>query len=172
MFKPPLPRYADLRKLVASGAGVKGAIRLAELPRLAAVATSVDGDADVQLSGSIDEEGFRLVGGTITTTLELQCQRCLESMQLPVLSQVELALVWREEEIAALPHRLDGLVVGTEPSDLYALVEEELLLMLPLAPRHEVACQVRGFAPPVDAQPEPDAPGPFAVLDEMKRVLR
>jgi uncharacterized protein len=172
MFKPPLPRYADLRKLVAAEAGVKGAVRLAELPRLAAVLTSADGLADVQLVGSTDEEGFRLIGGTIEVTLELQCQRCLEPMQLPVSSHVNLALLWREEEIAALPHRLDGLVVGADPIDLYGLVEEELLLLLPLAPRHEVECQVRGFEPPVDTQPEPAAPGPFAALDEMKRVLR
>ena len=167
MSKPPLPRRTDLRKFAASGARVAGAVPLAEMTRLSAVLFAVDGSAEVELLGSIGADGYRLVMGDIKATLTLQCQRCLEAMSHEVDARVALALVWKEEEISALPARLDGLVVGSDPYDLYDLVEEELLLELPLAPRHETACRMSGFEPAAVEFEEP-SPGPFSVLAEIK----
>src|SRR5262245_22087596 len=169
MSKTPLPRHAELRKLVASGGRLTGTVPLADLPRLSAVLLSSDGGVDFELTVAVDDEGFRLITGSVRGTLQLQCQRCLESMCQHVDAEFALALVWREEEIAPLPARVDGLVAGTDPYDLYELAEEELLLALPLAPRHEGACQVRGFQPEPEEKPEAAAPNPFAALGRLKR---
>jgi len=65
-------------------------------------------------------------------------------MALPVDADVRLAMVWGEEEIPSLPQRFEGIVVGEGLSDLYELLEEELLLAIPLAPRHpEGECALR-----------------------------
>lgn len=169
MLKPPLPRHAELRKLVASGGRLTGTVALAQLQRLGTVLLSSGGVVEVELRGTVDEEGFRLVTGSVRGSLQLECQRCLQPMRHDVDATFALALVWRDEEIAALPPSVDGLVVGTDPYDLYDLVEEELLLALPLAPRHEDACQVPGFEPEPDEHPEPAAPNPFSALAGFKR---
>jgi uncharacterized protein len=78
---------------------------------------------------------------------------------------VALAMVWAEKEIPSLPSRFEGVVVGADPSDLYELVEEELLLALPL-----VAAHAPGTCPSDPGMPEPEEvsesrrENPFAVL--------
>jgi uncharacterized protein len=136
MSSPPLPRYAELRKLAAAGGQLRGSVELCALERLRGATIRADGQADVDLHGGIDDEGYRYVAGRIRTTLIMQCQRCMDELGHAVDAPVNLALVWRDEEIPSLPSRFEGLVAGTAPTDLYELVEEELLLALPLVVRH------------------------------------
>lgn len=131
-----MPRHADLRKLAAAGASLTGFVPIAQLERLCAESVSSSGDASVELRFGLDDEGLRVVDGTVAAALSCICQRCLGEMSLAVRAEVNLAMVWDEAQLAALPARVDGLVVGDEPSDLYAIVEDELLLALPFAPRH------------------------------------
>jgi uncharacterized protein len=160
-----VPRQADLRKLAAAAAGIEGRIELAELPRLSALLADKSGSVEVALRVGVDDEGYRVIEGHVRAAPRLQCQRCLGTVSVDVESRVCLAMVWREEEIPSLPSRFEGIVVGTEPTDLHALVEEELLLALPLVPRHpDGECRIAQ-----DAQQDvPRHPGarenPFAAL--------
>lgn len=169
MLNTPLPRHADLRKLVASGARVAGTVALADLPRIGATLLSHTGVARVDLQCWIDEDRLRVISGSIVAELEMECQRCLEPMQYAVDAAVAIALVWEEKEIASLPERLDGVVVGAEPHNLFDLVEEEILLALPLAPRHaEGKCSVRDFVPDDSDGPQHGVLRPFAHLAGLK----
>ncbi len=131
-----LPRHADLRKLAAAGAYLAGCIPIAHLERLCAELLSSAGDVAVELHFGVDDEGFRVIKGPVAASLSCTCQRCLGEMSLAVQAEVNLAMVWDDAQLAALPARIDGLVVGEEPADLHAIVEDELLLALPFAPRH------------------------------------
>lgn len=131
-----VPRQADLRKLAAAGATIAGHIDLAELPRLRDVLADTEGRVELDLRIGVDDEGYRSIEGSVRSAPHLQCQRCLGTVSLPVDARMCLAMVWREDEIPSLPSRFDGIVVGTEPLDLFELIEEELLLALPLVPRH------------------------------------
>src|SRR5690348_8677015 len=132
MSMPTVPRHADLRRLVAAGASIQGRIALAELNRLREALSDAAGEAQVALEFGIDDEGFRSITGSVRATVPMQCQRCLETVPVAIDADMHLALVWREAEIPALPSRYEGMVVGTEPVDLYEVIEEELLLGLPL----------------------------------------
>ena len=136
MTKTTLPRQADLRKLAVAGSTITGSIAFADLSRLSGVLADDSGSVEVDLRIGMDDEGYRCIEGTVRSEPRLQCQRCLEPMVFGIDAVVRLAMVWREEEIPSLPSRFDGVVVGTESTDLYELVEEELLLALPLVPRH------------------------------------
>lgn len=136
MLNSALPKQADLRRLAAGSASVTGQVALADLARLEGVLSNSSGVVDVSLQLGVDEEGYRSLTGKISAALHVECQRCLESVRLEVEAPVSLALVWAEKQIPSLPSRYEGLVVGTDPIDLYELVEEELLLSLPLVPAH------------------------------------
>lgn len=166
-------RHADFRKLAASGAHIGGVIPLDGLQRIGQELLDRGGLVTVELDFGIDDEGHRIISGRIEAELTLQCQRCLGAMQLQVDTEVHLAMVWSESEIASLPERFDGIVVGEEPGDLFDLVEDELLLALPFAPRHpQGECGVQGAV----AAGEPDVTetgaqtreNPFAVLAKYK----
>lgn len=171
MSSSTLPRLADLRKLAAAGASLSGVIALSDLPRLCEALVDADGELEVRLQLGADDEGYRTIAGSVGSILKLECQRCLEPVSLRVQVPVSLAMVWREDELASLPERFEGVIVGPEPSDLFTILEDEVLLALPLVAMHEgTGCAALGAKSP-DGATEQAGSGeesPFAVL----RALR
>jgi len=75
---------------------------------------------------------------TISTNPPLICQRCLQPMTLPM--QMHFAYVLSDAEPVDLDEEIDWLEIS-DAMDLYALIEDEVMMALPLAPKHERACQ-------------------------------
>ena len=116
----------------------------------------------------------------------LTCQRCLQPMKEPLVLDRRLRFVHGESQAEAMDAESedDVLALGRW-LDLRELVEDELLLALPLVPRHAVCPQplpvdVRlepasgpGFddGPGADPAPDPadEKPNPFAALLALKR---
>ncbi|HEY7774597.1 MAG TPA: YceD family protein, partial [Marinagarivorans sp.] len=93
-----------------------------------------------ELEFGYDQERRRVVQGKVTAELSLECQRCLEPMAFSIEADVNWAVVWDEEKAKQLPSRLEPWIAGEEAEDLYAMIEEELLLALPTAPLHTELC--------------------------------
>lgn len=195
MPRPPRaaasPKALDVAAFCRDGGHLQGQMALADLPRLAeSVLRRVDdaGEAQVQwrAAGSLQP----VAGGTphclidlaILATLELECQRCLQPVAVPLDIERRIRFVHGEETAARLDEELEDDVLALAPRfDLLCLVEDELLLALPLVPRHD-ACP-HGPAElgaersaPGDAQ-GPDGPEgaaergehPFAALAALRR---
>ncbi|MEO8315935.1 MAG: YceD family protein [Pseudomonadota bacterium] len=86
------------------------------------------------------EKGRIVAEVELAATLELRCQRCLQPMTLLVESQSQVALVGSEEEAADVPPELETALAPDGRMRLADLIEEELLLALPAAPRHPRGC--------------------------------
>lgn len=116
---------------------------LAELSRLSGAAVLPGGVFDVSAVGSIAEDGRAYINVKAFGAIWLTCQRCLEPVEHLVRHDV-LFQLWRTDE--ALPDdeltedEFDALPAGNE-LDLAQLIEDEVLLGLPLSPRH-ADCQV------------------------------
>ena len=168
MSSNALPRHADLRKLAAASATVCGAVDTQALTRLLPLLLDTAGSVHAELRLGSDDEGYRTIRGRITARAVLQCQRCLGPVALDLDVPVSLAMVWAEKEIPSLPSRYEGVVVGEDPADLYDLVEEEMLLSLPLVAAHESgSCPSQPEARDQnedDSAAEPRRENPFAVL--------
>lgn len=102
--------------------------------------------------------------------LSLECQRCLQPLPVTVDVDRHLRFVPDEEEAAALDLQQEEDVLELPRSlDLRQLVEDELLLSLPLVPRHEV-CPIP-LAPGTDEPPaEAARANPFAALAALKKT--
>ena len=168
------PRILDVKLLCRDAAQVEGSFALATMPRLA---SGLQGVPDTAVTWKALGSRRPVTGGEPENWLHLQaqalvplqCQRCLGPMSLPVDADVRLAMVWSEEEIPSLPQRFEGLVVGEGLSDLYELVEEELLLAIPLAPRHpEGECALRQTVESDEVADDDERENPFAVLAKIK----
>lgn len=76
------------------------------------------------------------------TALELRCQRCLQPLTVPLEVQPSLRFVRGEAQAEALDEDSDEDVLALAPAlDLLPLIEDELILALPLVPRHELCPQ-------------------------------
>jgi uncharacterized protein len=100
----------------------------------------------------------------------LVCQRCLQPVAVAVDAQRSFMFVAGEAAAAELDAQCeDDVLALTRELDLRELVEDELLLSLPLVPRHEQCPQP--LLPPEDAasdDPQPGSPHPFAALAALK----
>lgn len=121
----------------------------------------------VPQSGGADQVWLDL---TASVGLPMQCQRCLT----PVLAMVEVERSFRfvadEATAAALDDEAEeDILVISRDFDALALVEDELILSLPLVPLHDVCPEV---LPTFVADPEFEAaavrPNPFDVLAGLK----
>ena len=172
-----LPDYADPLRLCALGKVYEGRIPLAELPRLAPLLTSTEGEAAFVLAFGKDDEQRPKVDVRISARLAIQCQRCLGEMIEAVKAESRLVVVSGPDEAERLPDELDPLLVEDERIVLRSLVEDELILAIPAAPMHPVEeCQVDlrklNAADEVVPAAEADdvsAENPFAALATLKR---
>lgn len=136
-----LPRQVDVAKLCAQSLVLEGQVALAELPRLMEVLLESPKEAMLkpQLRFRVDDEGHRVMDGQFAITLPVICQRCLEPMEHPVRADFHCALVMTDEQAKGLPSHLEPVMVDGETGQLalYELLEDELLLSLPIAAFHE-----------------------------------
>jgi uncharacterized protein len=108
---------------------------------------------------------------SIRGEVEVTCQRCLGAMRQPVETTSRVAAVWSDDEARHLPKSLEPLVTGEE-TDLWELVEEELMLALPPFSYHDSE-QCRRPEPASEPD-EPEVAGqeqrenPFNVLAQLK----
>ena len=100
----------------------------------------------------------------------LECQRCLMSVAADVTAQRSFLFVHGEDTAAELDSDSeDDVLALTRSLDVRELIEDELLLALPIVPRHETCPQPLLLASEPDAAPEEEAPHPFAALAALKR---
>lgn len=93
----------------------------------------------------------------------MPCQRCLEPVRCDVDETVELELSEDQREIDAAEDEIDR-VLASPSLDLIGLVEDEILLALPMVARH-AACVIPGGA---DEQADHEQSGPWAALARRK----
>jgi uncharacterized protein len=168
-----LQEQADPRRLCEQGKVYAGSVALRDLPRLAPLLTSQEGEAAFTLEFDRDEERRPRIRGEVTASLSLLCQRCMQDMQLPVQVSFCLTPVSGPVEAESLPDEYDPLMLEDALLHPMDLVEDELILAIPPAPRHpeaECAVKLADYRPEPEAQePEAAKENPFAVLAELKR---
>ena len=107
-----------------------------------------------------------------TTSLPLTCQRCMGVVTTSVQIDQWYRFVATEEiAMAEDDEAEEDLLVMAPQFDLLALLEDELLMALPLVPMHEI-CPVMPRSSAVDIVKPGDAPvkpNPFAVLAQLKK---
>jgi uncharacterized protein len=98
-----------------------------------------DGPASIawKIEGSADALGRPALTIGMKGSVPLTCQRCLDEFDYPIDQQTSVLLARDERELAALDGDSDAeVVLAGVPVDPLALVEDELVLALPFAPRH------------------------------------
>jgi uncharacterized protein len=126
----------DLEALVGRDGELAGQLGFEEMPRLTGLLQSATGSVRASLRFRQRDDGGLALTLEYETTVQLLCQRCLEPYAERIANRVEMALV---EEGAAE----DSLPEGREPVELddgrllpARVIEDELIVSIPLAPKH------------------------------------
>ncbi|AYH44735.1 YceD family protein [Azoarcus sp. DN11] len=155
----------DPFKFAAEGRSLIGTIPLAELSRLADVLLDKSGEVQFSLVGEMGIDRKPRMQLAITGELRVRCQRCLGSMAWPLGVKVQFELVRPGQPIPEDELEEDEFdaIEATPDMDVRALVEDEIVLAVPIAPRHE-QCEA----------PRPDGgavkESPFASLEKLRKT--
>ncbi|UUX96785.1 DUF177 domain-containing protein [Aquabacterium sp. J223] len=173
------PARLDVRQFAGDAARLSGELPLTGLQRLQASLWRADdgGPGGDPAAWSAEGGEARVAGSGPVPWLHLraqaevlmECQRCLQPMRVPVHVDRRFRFVASEAEAEAQDLDSEDEVLALPAAlDLPALVEDELILALPLVPRHE-RCEPP--APLADEAPDerPERPHPFAALEALKR---
>jgi uncharacterized protein len=170
------PAKLDVEAFAKAGASLEGVWPVTQLERLAASTVATAESSPVTWSARGELRPMR--GGPsqvwlhieASTKVMLECQRCLSPVAATVDAKRSFLFVHGENTAAELDaDSEDDVLAITRALDLRELIEDELLLALPLVPRHE-ACPIPLQATESAAAPEEDdPPHPFAGLAALKR---
>lgn len=136
LMSTPLPDLIDLWRLADANERISGEIELQQMARLSGALLDLEGCARFELEFDRDAKRRARVRGVAAATLQLECQRCLDAVSYPLRVTVHLVAVGGLDEAAQLPEECSPLLNGKEKVRLGELIEDELLLALPLVPMH------------------------------------
>ena len=172
--RSPDPRALDLRAFCRHEGNLQGTWPQVKMARLGAGFSAA---SDGVVTWSADGRLVAVTGGdaeiwlTLRARAEvpLQCQRCLQTMLQPLQVDRRFRFVRTEEEASSLDEDSDDdVLVLPARLDLLELLEDELILTVPIVPRHEV-CPEPLPMPDATTPDAEDKPNPFAALAALKK---
>ncbi|KPQ03892.1 MAG: YceD protein [Idiomarinaceae bacterium HL-53] len=132
----------------------------------------IKGEVNTYLEFDRDEQNLVFIHGKADTLVEVACQRCGDKLELPIACEFQYAPVNQKVKAEELPEHYDAVELNELGEvNLHALVEDELILALPLVAMHaEEDCRIDRNAMSFGDAPKEDAkPNPFAVLQQLKK---
>jgi uncharacterized protein len=169
-----LPERISPSRQATEGGTVQGVVALAQLPRLQAALERIGGgrgEIEVELRLWRDAQQRLVLSGTVSGRLTLQCQRCLGPMDWDASLELELLVLPGEAGADVLDAGAEFVMAPEDSLSPRQVVEDELILALPLIPRHDndEDCQAPAHEPVPAEAPDKGKPNPFAVLKRLKR---
>jgi DUF177 domain-containing protein len=115
---------------------ITGKIQLDSLARLKGLLLDNKGELNYSLGFDYDESGVCIVESTIETQLILKCQRCFKPVDIEIHKSSLLGVVRDKDEFDSLPSEYEPLELDDEIVTVEELIEDELLLSIPLSALH------------------------------------
>ena len=172
-----LPLYINPERAAARGFDASGEFTLEKMDRLGDRLLPPYGKVSARLK--FDKDGRRkYLVGHLSGEMFIECQRCMQALEMSIDHQFKLGLVETEAEIDSLFPDEEPLMISNEDLLLADIIEDELELLLPMVAMHEVGtCKNHSMPANIEAPDETPAvketekkrPNPFAVLGELKK---
>lgn len=156
--------FIDSLDFATNGKQLDAKVPVAELLRLLEALESPQGFLHYSVKGGLDNQERPVLDISIDGSIQLRCQRCLKGMDYAVQQESRLLLC----DQAALDvlddqeEEFDGILADAH-LDVLDLLEEEILLGLPISPMHG-DCQADEGEDKLKGKRNP-----FAVLENLKR---
>ena len=173
MISPQLPEQIAPLKLARQGISLQGRFKLINMKRLAGSLVDSQGEVEVDLHFDIDESGVSYMQGHFNALVNVACQRCMNPMQISVEGDASVGFVASDERASSLADVYEPCVLTEDTAALIDLVEDELILALPIVSVHpDQACQPwfeQEGKQQAEELPAEEKENPFAVLETLRK---
>ncbi len=163
----------DINPLANREARLEGELDMDNFERLEEAVIGFEGPVSYTLDFSLGVQRRPAVHGHIQGNMVMQCQRCMQPMAVLVASDVALGAICDDEMAQHLPVDLEPLQCDDWKFELKQLIEDELLLALPLAPLHlgDSCCDEDKAKPEIAVVKREERKKPFAGLGNLMKDL-
>ena len=170
-----LPEYADARKIFLQDYELSGSVSLTGLSKLDGILSSNKGSLIANLRFFQNKLGQRIIGGNLRAEIEVLCQRCLQPLDLVIEDDINLVFVETEGKAKGLEESYDPWICETHKINLADLVQEQLLLALPIVYLHSDPNCLEKLDYDLQIGSEDSDPGlqsPFRELESLKEHVK
>lgn len=166
-----LPHIIEPIRFARAGRQLGGQLLLNDMSRLSAHLYKDSGQVQFNIEFGRDEEKeVYFIKGWIEASLNIVCQRCLEGLELQVKNPLKLGIVSTKNEAELLPSDYEPLMLVEDTVSLPDLIEDELLLALPIAALHDnEKCHASAET---GKRADKGKNKPFAELEKLKKNIR
>jgi uncharacterized protein len=169
MTEQQLPQQINVLRLAEQGAEISGHLPINKMSRLKEMLVSDAGEIAVTLELGKDKQRLSYLQSKIAGELILECQRCLKPVTVPIEDSFMLSPIEDEEEANHLPSHYEPLLIDRDQQFLSAMIEDELILRLPIVPLHDTEqCKAKTIIDEIDNELEETGKNPFDILSELK----
>lgn len=157
--------FIDSLDFAHNGRELRGILPLTEMPRLQDMLATLEGEISYFVRGLPDKDGKPMLEVTVEGLCQLRCQRCLNGFEFPVklFTRLQLADAGELDEFSVEENDEVDCIAADRHQDVTNMIEEEILLSLPFAPKHPIgACNSV-----IEGKSQSDQ-HPFAVLQGLK----
>ncbi len=155
-------------KLAENGASTQRKLLVEQFARLADYLYDLKGEIAAKVEGFVDQDGRKLLKCELSGQVNLVCQSTFKAVPVEIKRELVFYPVMSEQAIADAPEEFEAFLFDTEELDLVELIEDELILSLPLAVTSDEAPMQFSFGPKIVEQ-SAVKPNPFAVLENLKQ---
>ena len=167
MLTGPLPERVNHRKMVSDRTLLQCSIALNRFSRLVQLLESNQGNVQTRLEFKKIEKQALIVGEA-SVEVSLICQACMKMLKYPMEIGFQQILVNSNLALSQLDQGQDGLIVEGELVELVDLIEDELIISLPMVSRHgEAECESEVELHKTSDEDVRDTHRPFAALSRM-----
>ncbi len=163
-----LPEKVEALRAVATRREYQGRIALRQLPRLCEALANAEGQVEYRFEFGRDEFRIAYLDLELTGELPLVCQRTLEPFAWPLRLSQRMGLIQRESDEAGLPEGYEALLLMDGELALADVIQDEVLLALPLIPSKPGSDEHSEWIDDADAATETVTDNPFAALAGFK----
>ena len=163
-----VPLVIDSLDFACKAEVCRGKIAIAGFQRLQDYLVNNSGELGYAVIGALDANGRPVLRVDIQGVVNLQCQRCLEELEHVLDIHTELLLAQNEQELQSFDEdEYVDCILAQPDMDVLALIEDEIILGLPVSPRHEQSECTSGGREEGKAIREVS---PFAALAALKKT--
>ncbi|MBC09350.1 MAG: hypothetical protein CMQ39_04175 [Gammaproteobacteria bacterium] len=123
-----------------NNATFQGSEPLASFVRFRQLLLGEEGEVKFSLSFSMDEQCRTVITGNASTSVNLECQVCLEELLVEVSCEINTVVLDGLEELFDLNQERAALVATGKTVSLQDILEDDLMIALPMVPRHLNGC--------------------------------
>lgn len=164
-----LPATVTAARMVVERRVFAGCLPIAGMARLRPSLADDGGEACFELEFGQGELGDRELRVRVKAAVNLQCQRTLETFEHQVEVDTRLGLIDNEQQEAGLPEDVEPLLLDDGLLRPAAVIEDELLLALPLVPVKPGSRLPEFESGEAAADAADEKENPFAVLGRLKQ---